>query len=146
MRGSFTPFPFQKDIRSFQDDRILAEQAQKGATIPLAEVYSVKAQPVRKNNKNQKNADRRGGNVPGTAKILAGPVIELAQYEDVRQPLMDWLRFRAMNATSEVPMPSITLKDVPEGLRSPESHRISAGRGSPSARHTRERTSTPSGA
>lgn len=72
--------------------RILAEQAQKGATIPLAEVYSVKAQPVRKNNKNNKNPDRRGGNVPGTAKILAGPVIELAQYEDVRQPLMDWLR------------------------------------------------------
>lgn len=67
--------------------RVLAEQVQKGATIPLAEVYTVKAAPARRAN------PRRGTSpIPATAKILAGPVVELSQHEDIRQPLMDWLR------------------------------------------------------
>ena len=69
--------------------RILAEQVQKGATIPLAEVYTVKAQPPRRNNRTPR---RNNSPIPATAKLLAGPVIDLSQHEDIRQPLMDWLR------------------------------------------------------
>ncbi len=67
--------------------RVLAEQVQKGATIPLAEVYTVKAAPARR-----ANARRNNSPIPATAKILAGPVVDLSQHEDIRQPLMDWLR------------------------------------------------------
>jgi hypothetical protein len=69
--------------------RILAEQVQKGATIPLAEVYTVRAQPARRNNRTPR---RNNSPIPATAKLLAGPVIDLSQHEDIRQPLMDWLR------------------------------------------------------
>jgi hypothetical protein len=74
--------------------RILANKAQAGETIPLAEVYSVKVRstPVRKNDRKNKGRPNRGGSAPATAKILAGPVVDLTEYEDVRKPLMDWLR------------------------------------------------------
>ena len=75
--------------------KILADKAIAGETIPLAEVYAVKAKAVpqkAKEKKNDKGKPNRGGNAPASAKILAGPVIDLTQYDDVRQPLMDWLR------------------------------------------------------
>ncbi|MGV2338304.1 MAG UNVERIFIED_CONTAM: DUF1553 domain-containing protein [Planctomycetaceae bacterium] len=61
------------------------------ATIPLAEVYAVKAQPTPQRRGQTRN-NPRAANAPPTAKILAGPVVDLTQYEDPRQPLMDWLR------------------------------------------------------
>lgn len=73
--------------------RVLAEQLQKGATVPLGEVYTTKVQ-ARAANRNRPNPNQRRGNgpAPATAKILAGPVVDLTQFEDARQPLMDWLR------------------------------------------------------
>ena len=75
--------------------RVLAEKAQAGETIPLAEVYAVKAKAAPAKNKEKKKdngkPDRRPV-APATAKILAGPVVDLTQYDDIRQPLMDWLR------------------------------------------------------
>lgn len=75
--------------------KILATKAQAGETIPLPEVYTVTVRAAsgrEKDKKPGKGRPDRGGNVPGTAKLLAGPVLDLSQYEDVRQPLMDWLR------------------------------------------------------
>ncbi|MEJ7591100.1 MAG: DUF1549 and DUF1553 domain-containing protein [Planctomycetaceae bacterium] len=75
--------------------KLLATKVTAGATIPLAEVFSVKAKssPAKRDNKKQKNGKPdRGGVVPATAKILAGPVVDLTSHDDVRQPLMDWLR------------------------------------------------------
>lgn len=75
--------------------RVLAERVQAGDTIPLAEVYAVRAKAVPVRNKDRKKdngkPDRRPV-APATAKILAGPVVDLTQYDDIRQPLMDWLR------------------------------------------------------
>lgn len=76
--------------------KVLAAQLTAGATIPLAEVFPVKAKPGQanrnKDKKPQKGKAARVTAVPTTAKILAGPVVDLTGYEDVRQPLMDWLR------------------------------------------------------
>ena len=76
--------------------KILAEKVQKGETIPLAEVYTVKPRPTSTKVKDirKKNNGKPDRNVvaPATAKILAGPVVDLTQYDDIRQPLMDWLR------------------------------------------------------
>ncbi|MEZ6033301.1 MAG: DUF1549 and DUF1553 domain-containing protein [Planctomycetaceae bacterium] len=76
--------------------KVLAAKLTAGATIPLAEVFAVKAKPGQtkrnKDKKPQKGKAARAGVVPTTAKILAGPVVDLTKYEDVRQPLMDWLR------------------------------------------------------
>lgn len=76
--------------------RVLSDKVVKGETIPLAEVYSVpaKATSVRqdKNKKSKNGKPDRNAVAPPTAKILAGPVVDLTEYEDIRQPLMDWLR------------------------------------------------------
>ena len=76
--------------------KILSEKVVKGETIPLAEVYSVrvKSTPTKqdKNRKPKNGKPDRNQVAPVTAKILAGPVVDLTKYEDVRQPLMDWLR------------------------------------------------------
>jgi hypothetical protein len=82
-------FEKAKDLKGNDLRRVLADEVRDGAVIPLAEVYAVKAQPPRR------PAGRNNGRtppVPATAKILAGPVVDLAQFEDPRQPLMDWLR------------------------------------------------------
>lgn len=74
--------------------RVLAEQLAKGATVPLGEVYTTKVQ-ARAAARNRPDAppQRRGnGPAPSTAKVLAGPVVDLTQFEDARQPLMDWIR------------------------------------------------------
>ncbi len=76
--------------------KILSDKVVKGETIPLAEVYSVpvKATPVKqdKNRKPKNGKPDRNPVAPPTAKILAGAVVDLSKYEDVRQPLMEWLR------------------------------------------------------
>lgn len=75
---------------------LLAKQVVEGSTIPLAEVFSV---PVRaaatrpdQNRKPKNGRPDRNPAAPATAKILAGPTVDLSKYKDVRQPLMDWLR------------------------------------------------------
>ncbi len=78
--------------------RVLAENVRKGATIPLAEVYAVRAKSVPAKNKNNAKKKKDNGKPdrnpvsPATAKILAGPVVDLTRYEDTREPLMQWLR------------------------------------------------------
>ena len=52
-----------------------------------------KATPAKARDK-KKNNGKPDRNVPPvtSAKLLAGPVVDLTKFEDVRQPLMDWLR------------------------------------------------------
>lgn len=63
----------------------------EGKTVPLPEVY---VQQARKPNNANPNARRRGNNrnQPASARILGGEELTLADYEDARAPLMDWLR------------------------------------------------------
>lgn len=75
--------------------RVLAEKAQKGETIPLSEVYAVRAKgtpPKQSDKRKNKGKPDRGGSAPFEAKILAGEVVDLTQFEDPRTPLMTWMR------------------------------------------------------
>ncbi len=88
-------FDGTKGLKGNDLRRILSTKAVDGETIPLAEVYSVRAKavPVKSRERKKDNGKPdRNAVAPATAKILAGPVVDLTQYEDVRQPLMDWLR------------------------------------------------------
>lgn len=73
--------------------RVLAETVQKGGTIPFAEVFAQKvaARPSNKKPKQNGKPDRNQP-TPVNAKLLGGATVDLTQYDDVRQPLMDWLR------------------------------------------------------
>jgi hypothetical protein len=88
-------FEETKGLKGNDVRNVLAKKVQGGEIIPFAEVYSVKAKaaPARTKDKKKDNGkpDRKAPPV-ATAKLLAGPVVDLTQYEDVRQPLMDWLR------------------------------------------------------
>lgn len=88
-------FEETKGLKGNDVRNILAKKVQGGEIIPFAEVYAVKpkATPVRTRDK-KKNNGKPNRNVPpvASAKLLAGPVVDLTKYEDVRQPLMDWLR------------------------------------------------------
>jgi hypothetical protein len=88
-------FEETKGLKGNDVRNILARKVQGGEIIPFAEVYSVKpkATPVKARDK-KKNNGKPDRNVPpvASAKLLAGPVVDLTKYEDVRQPLMDWLR------------------------------------------------------
>jgi hypothetical protein len=73
--------------------RVLSEQVTKGGTIPLAEVFAqqVRGRPNNRNPKQNGKPDRNQP-TPATATLLGGAEVDLSQYDDVRQPLMDWLR------------------------------------------------------
>ncbi|MCC7422122.1 MAG: DUF1549 domain-containing protein [Planctomycetaceae bacterium] len=76
------------------DARRLYQQALKdGKTIPFEAPYVAKAQ---KNNRPQKQADKNRKNPRPTfansARVLGGEIIELADVDDPREPLMAWLR------------------------------------------------------
>jgi hypothetical protein len=83
-------FEKAKELKGNDLRRILADEVRKGAVIPFAEVYATKALPQRRAARPNNRAAAAA--VPATAKILAGPVVDLTQFEDPRQPLMDWLR------------------------------------------------------
>ena len=83
-------FEKAKELKGNDLRRILADEVRNGAVIPFPEVYAVKAPP--QTPRRQTRANPRATTTPSTAKILAGPVVDLTQFEDPRQPLMDWLR------------------------------------------------------
>lgn len=89
-------FDGTKGLKGNDLRKILAAEVTKGATIPLAEVFVVRARKGAANrDKNKKPGNGkppRGADLPATAKILAGSVVDLTSCDDPRQPLMDWLR------------------------------------------------------
>lgn len=65
----------------------------QGEIVPFGEVYATppaKAEPKRKG-KNQR-ANRNGSRTAKEGKLLGEDAIDLTEYEDVREPLMAWLR------------------------------------------------------
>jgi hypothetical protein len=68
----------------------LAKELQGGAVIPFGEVYTT---PVRAAANAKRNRNRRNAKPPVvTARLLGSDTVDLTQYDDVRKPLMDWLR------------------------------------------------------
>lgn len=65
-----------------------------GAVIPLREVYVVPPRPVRNEKaKPKKEGKETNRNEPAASgRVLGGETIDLNDYADPRQPLMDWLR------------------------------------------------------
>jgi hypothetical protein len=76
-----------------QQQRNIQTLLREGKVIPFSEVYAVKATPQRGNEarKGPKQRAGQGIRVP-TAKLLGGETIDLTKQEDVRRPLMQWLR------------------------------------------------------
>ena len=80
------------DKRGNQIRREFPRLIKEGKTVPLPEVYVFQA---RKQNSKNANQRRRGNtNQPATARLLGGEQLELSEFEDAREPLMDWLRSR----------------------------------------------------
>ena len=67
--------------------------AKEGKAVPLPEVYArpiKKAKPSKGKGKNKRR--NQNNRVPTTAKLLGGDVVDLTEYADPREPMMDWLR------------------------------------------------------
>lgn len=74
----------------------LANRAQKGAVVPVDELYVQKPQAPQNNrdkNKDKDNGKQVARQPAGPkAKLLGGEVVSLMEHDDVRTPLMQWLR------------------------------------------------------
>jgi hypothetical protein len=70
----------------------LGDLVRKGATVPFPEVAAIPPRPVNPNSKQSKNRNRGGAAPAATAKLLGGDTVDLNQFADARQPLLDWLR------------------------------------------------------
>lgn len=72
--------------------RKLTQFLKDGETVPFGEVYTAAPpkKPTAKQAKQQRR--RRGGRIATEAKLLGQDPMDLTGYEDIRQPLMDWLR------------------------------------------------------
>ena len=70
--------------------RALPRLLRDGKTVPYKEVFAFKVRPLPKSRGRKRRRRRRG---PGArrAKLLAGADVDLTQYDDARQPLMEWL-------------------------------------------------------
>ena len=75
----------------------LAKHINAGEVIPVAELYSVRAEAP-KANARDKNKDKDNGKQsarqapPPSAKLLGAETVVLSDHDDVRVPLMNWLR------------------------------------------------------
>lgn len=67
---------------------------QKGETVPFGEVYTLPPAKVVMEQKNGKKRRVRKGNsrTAKTARLLGHEEMDLTEYQDVREPLMTWLR------------------------------------------------------
>jgi hypothetical protein len=83
----------KKKAKAAQKDmtKLYAEIAQKGKPIPLQEVFVL---PKPKSDAGKKNpANAMAKTTPAsTAKLLGGDTVDMNQYDDPRQALVDWLR------------------------------------------------------
>ena len=71
--------------------RRLAEAAREGKTVPFPELVARSEPPAK--SKGRKDIKKAAGNSRViTPKVLGGEEVLLANYDDPRQPLMDWMR------------------------------------------------------
>lgn len=86
----------QEGLKGNQLRNQLGKLLTQGETVPFGEVFTrkpVSRQPQQKNrNAKQQKRRRRGNKVATTATLLGSEPIDLTQYQDIREPLMDWLR------------------------------------------------------
>ena len=81
------------ELRGNQLTNKLRDHLNEGKTVPFPEIASQRVQPTRANpNANAKAKARQQAAQAVTARVLGGEEKDLASVEDVRQPLMDWLR------------------------------------------------------
>jgi hypothetical protein len=71
--------------------RELPEQLKKGKTVPWQEVFIRPANPGQKD-KAKGDKEKRRNAPPMMAKLLGADVVALANTDDPRKPLMDWLK------------------------------------------------------
>lgn len=82
-------------LRGNQLQNEFGKLAQQGKAIPFEEVWTAKIEPANPKAKPAQRQRTNGGGGAGarTAKLLGRPdEIQLSDFEDSRQPLMDWLR------------------------------------------------------
>lgn len=84
------------ELKGNKLQRELGKLLNQGETVPFGEVFtrtppkqSPKQQQKRKT---QKNKRRNGRQVARTARLPGGDDLDLTEYGDIREPLMDWLR------------------------------------------------------
>ncbi len=72
----------------------LANRAKKGDIVPVDELYTVKPQAAQNNRNKDKDNGKQNARQPAgpKAKLLGGEVVSLMEHDDVRAPLMQWLR------------------------------------------------------
>lgn len=81
-----------KSLRGGQLRRELGKLAAEGKVVPFEEVWTAKPAPPRKD-RNGRPVRQRGGATVREARLLgAAEATNLTEFEDPRQPLMDWLR------------------------------------------------------
>ncbi len=80
-----------KDLRGNQQRREFAKELRNGKTVPFPELV---VSPVQNVTRNAKNKKKRPGlaSRASEARVLGEEAIDLRDYEDVRQPVMEWLR------------------------------------------------------
>jgi len=80
-----------KDLRGNQQRREFAKELRNGKTVPFPELVVM---PVRNISRNAKNNKKRKGleSRSPEARVLGEEAIDLRDYEDVREPVMQWLR------------------------------------------------------
>ena len=73
----------------------LAKKMSAGEVIPVAELYSVRPEAPKANarDKNKGNAKQAAKQAPPpSAKLLGSDIVVLSDHDDIRVPLMNWLR------------------------------------------------------
>lgn len=85
------------DLKGNQLRNQLGKLLNQGETVPFGEVFTrkpVAKKPAGKNKKKKQKKGRRqrGNQVATTASLLGSAPMDLTEYDDVREPLMKWLR------------------------------------------------------
>ena len=82
------------DLKGNQLRNELGKLVKKGETIPFGEVFTTPPARTVVENKNGKERKVRKGNsrTASEARLLGQEPMDLSGYEDVREPLMEWLR------------------------------------------------------
>lgn len=91
-----------KDLRGNDLRKKLPELLKEGKTVPFAEIVATSATKPKaaeakgkgkgKQDKTAKAADAKDLPKGATARLLNGQIVQLADHQDARKPLMDWLR------------------------------------------------------
>ncbi|WP_166825340.1 DUF1549 and DUF1553 domain-containing protein [Thalassoroseus pseudoceratinae] len=82
-----------ENLRGNEQRRKVQELVKEGKVAPMNELFTIAVRPQPKNNRNSKRKRPANRNAAArTAAVLGGDEIALENFDDPRQPLMDWLR------------------------------------------------------